>query len=102
MLGANIFLDYDLSRDHARAGFGGEYWRDFLKLSANAYVGLTGWKTSPDVEDYEERPASGWDCVLKATCRRTRSSGRRWCMSSITEMKWACSGRMSGRRTRTP
>ncbi|ENP9037692.1 inverse autotransporter beta domain-containing protein, partial [Salmonella enterica subsp. enterica serovar Typhimurium] len=27
MLGANIFLDYDLSRDHARAGFGGEYWR---------------------------------------------------------------------------
>ncbi|EIC9850014.1 inverse autotransporter beta domain-containing protein, partial [Salmonella enterica] len=21
MLGANIFLDYDLSRDHARAGF---------------------------------------------------------------------------------
>ncbi|HBI5007504.1 TPA: inverse autotransporter beta domain-containing protein, partial [Salmonella enterica subsp. enterica serovar Typhimurium] len=25
MLGANIFLDYDLSRDHARAGFGGEY-----------------------------------------------------------------------------
>lgn len=61
MLGANIFLDYDLSRDHARAGFGGEYWRDFLKLSANAYVGLTGWKTSPDVEDYEERPASGWD-----------------------------------------
>ncbi|ENH0207281.1 inverse autotransporter beta domain-containing protein, partial [Salmonella enterica] len=51
MLGANIFLDYDLSRDHARAGFGGEYWRDFLKLSANAYVGLTGWKTSPDVED---------------------------------------------------
>lgn len=61
MLGANIFLDYDLSRDHARAGFGGEYWRDFLKLSANAYVGLTGWKTSQDVEDYEERPASGWD-----------------------------------------
>lgn len=47
MLGANIFLDYDLSRDHARAGFGGEYWRDLLKLSANAYVGLTGWKTSP-------------------------------------------------------
>ncbi|HIE7651427.1 inverse autotransporter beta domain-containing protein [Salmonella enterica] len=61
MLGANVFLDYDLSRDHARAGFGGEYWRNFLKLSANAYVHLSGWKSSPDVEDYDERPANGWD-----------------------------------------
>ncbi|EKN6178982.1 inverse autotransporter beta domain-containing protein [Yersinia enterocolitica] len=61
MLGANTFLDYDLSRDHARAGLGAEYWRDNLKLSANAYIGLTGWKNSPDVEDYDERPANGWD-----------------------------------------
>lgn len=38
------FLDYDLSRDHARAEFRLEYWRDFLKLS-----------------DYDERPANGWD-----------------------------------------
>ncbi|ECB7137482.1 LysM peptidoglycan-binding domain-containing protein [Salmonella enterica subsp. enterica serovar Virchow] len=66
MLGANLFLDYDLSRDHARTGFGGEYWRDFLKLSANAYVGLTGWKSSPDVEDYDERPANGWDLRAEA------------------------------------
>lgn len=61
MFGASAFLDYDLSREHARAGFGGEYWRDNLKLAANAYVRLTGWKSSPDVEDYDERPASGWD-----------------------------------------
>lgn len=61
MLGLNAFLDYDLSRDHARAGFGGEYWRNFLKLSANAYVHISGWKESPDVEDYDERPANGWD-----------------------------------------
>lgn len=61
MFGANVFLDYDLSRDHARAGFGGEYWRNFLKLSANAYVHISGWKESPDVEDYDERPANGWD-----------------------------------------
>lgn len=61
MLGANLFGDYDLSRDHARAGIGAEYWRDFLKLSANGYFGLTGWKNSPDVWDHEERPANGWD-----------------------------------------
>lgn len=60
MLGANTFLDYDLSRDHARLGFGGEYWRDFLKLGINTYHRLTNWKDSPDLEDYEERPASGW------------------------------------------
>lgn len=61
MLGANSFLDYDLSRGHARLGLGGEYWRDFLKLGANSYHRLTGWKNSPDLEDYEERPANGWD-----------------------------------------
>lgn len=61
MLGANTFLDYDLSRGHARLGLGGEYWRDFLKLGVNSYHRLTGWKNSPDFEDYEERPANGWD-----------------------------------------
>jgi adhesin/invasin len=61
MLGANTFLDYDLSRDHARLGFGGEYWRDFLKLGVNTYYRLTNWKDSPALEDYEERPANGWD-----------------------------------------
>lgn len=61
MLGANTFLDYDLSRDHARAGVGLEYWRDFLKLGVNSYYRLTGWKNAPDLEDYEARPANGWD-----------------------------------------
>lgn len=61
MLGANTFLDYDLSRDHARLGLGGEYWRDFLKMGVNTYHRLTNWKNSPDLEDYEERPANGWD-----------------------------------------
>ncbi|MEL5362467.1 invasin domain 3-containing protein [Serratia ureilytica] len=61
MLGANTFLDYDLSRDHARAGVGLEYWRDFLKLGVNSYHRLTGWKNAPDLEDYEARPANGWD-----------------------------------------
>ena len=61
MVGGNTFLDYDLSRDHSRLGLGLEYGRDFLKLSANSYQRLSNWKDSPDVDDYEERPANGWD-----------------------------------------
>ena len=61
MLGANTFLDHDISRGHSRLGIGAEYWRDFLKLGANSYQRLTGWKNSPDLVDYEERPANGWD-----------------------------------------
>lgn len=66
MLGTNTFLDYDLSRDHARLGLGGEYWRDFLKLGVNTYHRLTNWKNSSDLEDYEERPANGWDIQTQA------------------------------------
>lgn len=66
MLGGNTFLDYDLSRDHARMGLGLEYWRDFLKLGVNGYQRLTNWKNSPDVTDYEERPANGWDVRAQA------------------------------------
>ncbi|WP_277973472.1 inverse autotransporter beta domain-containing protein, partial [Pantoea agglomerans] len=66
MLGGNLFGDYDLSRDHARMGAGLEYWRDFLKLGANGYMHLTGWKDSPDLADYQERPANGWDIRAQA------------------------------------
>ena len=66
MLGANVFGDYDLSREHARMGVGAEYWRDFMKLSANGYMRLTGWKDSRDLADYQERPANGWDVRAQA------------------------------------
>ncbi|HCM9622125.1 TPA: inverse autotransporter beta domain-containing protein, partial [Enterobacter cloacae subsp. cloacae] len=66
MLGGNLFGDYDLSRDHARVGAGIEYWRNFLKLGANGYMRLTGWKDSPDLADYQERPANGWDIRAQA------------------------------------
>ncbi|MCO4161576.1 invasin domain 3-containing protein, partial [Citrobacter amalonaticus] len=61
MLGGNTFLDYDLSREHSRLGVGLEYGRDYMKLSANGYQRLSNWKNSKDLEDYQERPASGWD-----------------------------------------
>lgn len=59
--GANAFLDYDISHKNNRLGFGLEYWRDFLKLDANAYLGMSDWKSSPNVNDYLERAASGFD-----------------------------------------
>ncbi|ELP5717691.1 inverse autotransporter beta domain-containing protein, partial [Enterobacter asburiae] len=66
MLGGNLFGDYDLSRDHARMGAGVEYWRDFLRLGANGYMRLTGWREAPDLADYLERPANGWDVRAQA------------------------------------
>lgn len=61
MAGVNTFIDYDLFCSHTRIGVGAEYWRDYLKLSANGYIWAFGWKKLLDVEDYQERPANGWD-----------------------------------------
>ncbi|MHC5308465.1 inverse autotransporter beta domain-containing protein, partial [Bartonella sp. LJL80] len=61
MIGGNAFWDYDISRSHSRMGVGLEYWRDYLKLGVNGYYRLSDWRVSPDVEDYLERPANGWD-----------------------------------------
>lgn len=65
MLGYNGFFDYDLTRSHSRLGLGGEAWADFLKLSANAYTPLSGWKDSHDFDEYLERAARGFDLNAK-------------------------------------
>lgn len=65
MLGASAFIDHDLSRSHTRAGLGIEYWRDNLRLGANSYMHLSGWKDTPDVTDHLERPANGWDITKR-------------------------------------
>jgi adhesin/invasin len=66
MYGVNTFLDNDLTGHNRRLGIGGEAWADNLKLSANSYFGLTDWHTSRDVEDYNERPADGFDVTAEA------------------------------------
>lgn len=65
MLGYNGFFDYDVTRSHSRLGLGGEAWADFLKLSANAYTPLSGWKDSRDFDEYLERAARGFDLNAK-------------------------------------
>lgn len=63
MYGINTFYDYDYTGKNARLGMGNEAWTDYLKLSANAYYGLTDWHQSPlkYMQDYDERPAKGVD-----------------------------------------
>lgn len=61
LLGSNVFYDYDYTRGHRRLGLGTEAWTDFLRFSGNYYHPLSGWKNSPDLDFYEERPARGWD-----------------------------------------
>ncbi|WP_074164607.1 MULTISPECIES: Ig-like domain-containing protein [Enterobacter] len=66
MYGMNVFFDDDRTGHNRRAGIGVEAWRDYLKLSANSYFGLTDWHNSRDLADYDERPADGWDVRAEA------------------------------------
>lgn len=66
LMGMNAFYDYDVTRNHRRAGVGLEAWTNYLKFSGNYYLPLSSWKDSPDLENYEERPARGWDMRMQA------------------------------------
>ncbi|HFS8112836.1 TPA: inverse autotransporter beta domain-containing protein [Enterobacter asburiae] len=66
MFGYNAFFDYDLRRDHSRVGLGLELARDYLKFGANSYFRTSNWRASPDVTDYDERPANGFDLRTEA------------------------------------
>ena len=64
MYGANTFFDNDITGHNRRLGLGAELWTDYLRFSGNAYHGLTDWHQSHDVEDYDERPADGFDLSM--------------------------------------
>lgn len=62
MVGGNVFFDEDFTGHNRRVGIGGEAWRDYLRLSANTYVGTTNWHTSRDFDGtWQEKPADGYD-----------------------------------------
>lgn len=61
MFGGNVFFDDDFTGKNRRVGFGAEAWTNYLKLSANTYVGTTDWHNSRDFDDYYEKPADGFD-----------------------------------------
>ncbi|WNN54752.1 invasin domain 3-containing protein (plasmid) [Hafnia alvei] len=68
MLGINTFYDYDYTGKNKRIGVGTEAWTDYLKLAANGYIRQTNWHQSKldDMEDYDERPANGFDLRANA------------------------------------
>ncbi|MGE4800120.1 inverse autotransporter beta domain-containing protein [Yersinia hibernica] len=66
MYGMNTFLDKDITGKNQRIGVGAEAWTDYLKLSANSYIGTTDWHQSRDFADYDERPANGYDVRAEA------------------------------------
>ncbi|SUY92705.1 Invasin [Buttiauxella agrestis] len=66
MVGANTFFDNDITGKNRRLGAGFEAWRDYLKLSVNGYFALTDWHQSRDFDDYNERPANGFDIRSEA------------------------------------
>ncbi len=66
MLGMNAFYDDDITGNNRRMGMGFEAWRDYLKLSANNYFRLSDWHQSRDLDDYNERPANGYDIRAEA------------------------------------
>ncbi|TKI04269.1 inverse autotransporter beta domain-containing protein [Martelella alba] len=67
MLGYNSFYDLQVSRNHhQRLGLGLELWHRNLKLTANGYLRLSGWKSAYLHNGYEERVANGFDINLDA------------------------------------
>lgn len=66
MFGGNAFFDNDFTGKNRRIGFGAEAWTNFLKLSANTYAGTTKWHSSRDFNDYNEKPADGYDIRAEA------------------------------------
>lgn len=60
MLGLNGFADYNFYDKSFRLGSGFEFWLNYLKLSANGYLGLGSAQASA-LENYQAKAASGFD-----------------------------------------
>ncbi|MGL5343300.1 MAG: inverse autotransporter beta domain-containing protein [Plesiomonas sp.] len=64
LIGYNIFYDQQFTdNQHKRFGLGGEFNSSHTKLSVNLYKGISGWKSSSSLEDYDERVADGFDIM---------------------------------------
>lgn len=61
MFGFNNFFDNDLTGNNRRAGLGAELRSDYVQFSGNTYLRLNDWHQSREYDDYDERPANGFD-----------------------------------------
>lgn len=65
LYGINSFYDDDITGHNRRFGFGYEARTDYMQLASNTYMRLSGWHQSRDFDDYDERPANGFDIRAK-------------------------------------
>jgi len=65
--GVNAFYDRDMTGKNDRLGLGAEVFTDNVRFSGNLYHRLSDWKMSPDLEDYLERPANGYDLRVEGS-----------------------------------
>ncbi|MGX5057093.1 inverse autotransporter beta domain-containing protein, partial [Enterobacter asburiae] len=61
MYGFNNFYDDDITGNNRRVGLGAEARTDYLQFAANTYIRTSNWHQSRDFDDYDERPANGFD-----------------------------------------
>ncbi|MCU6162278.1 inverse autotransporter beta domain-containing protein [Enterobacter bugandensis] len=61
MYGFNNFFDDDIIGNNRRVGLGAEARTDYLQFAANTYMRMSNWHQSRDFDDYDERPANGFD-----------------------------------------
>lgn len=64
LLGYNTFYDSWIDEHIARGGLGAEAWGEYLRLSANYYEPLGGWRSSSVLR--EQRMARGYDLTALA------------------------------------
>ena len=64
LLGYNTFYDAQLHDNLQRGGLGAEAWSEYLRLSANYYQPLNGWRS--DGELRAQRMARGYDVTAQA------------------------------------
>ncbi|WP_174599586.1 inverse autotransporter beta domain-containing protein, partial [Pseudomonas sp. A25(2017)] len=65
LAGINGFYDRDMTGKNERLGIGAEAFTDNIRASANVYVRMSEWKKSPDLDNYLERPANGYDLRIE-------------------------------------
>lgn len=63
LLGYNTFVDREMDSGLQRASLGTEAWSDFLRLSANYYTPLSGWRNRSSSQ--QNRMARGYDITTQ-------------------------------------
>ncbi|MGD8204498.1 YchO/YchP family invasin [Pantoea sp. FN0305] len=63
LLGYNALVDRQFDSGLQRASLGTEAWSDFLRLSANYYAPLSGWRSSSALQ--QNRMARGYDITTQ-------------------------------------